>query len=238
MILADTVDSLSIEVPFAVTSGALSVTDPCYRNDPWCSGVLPEVRNGTWLAQVGYYRDTHDIASMERHLAQWQASAQAFRHLDVAGSAEYSALINASIERATTAWLNYSGRIAFLAIHHSQAAPIADLAEGTLLPFTVGVDSGQAGFFDRAAFGAVCAPDSGPDFESFYDRVGELTMGKDEFGALEWGATSRSGYGDGGYEAYARRDAEGQVVAAVIVFITADDEAEAESEAGQAPFLQ
>ena len=139
VILADTVDSLSAEVPFSVTSGALSVTDPCYQDDSWCSGVLSEVRNGTWLAQVGYYRDSHDVVSMENHLAQTQASAQAGRYLkDEAAAAEYAAMFNESIERAASALLNYSGRIAFLRIRHSEASHISDPAQATSRSFSIG----------------------------------------------------------------------------------------------------
>lgn len=36
--------------PFAVTSGALRLTDPCYSMDVWCAGTLNNVKNGIWNA--------------------------------------------------------------------------------------------------------------------------------------------------------------------------------------------
>jgi hypothetical protein len=38
---------------FEVKSGKLVVSDPCYTRGTWCAGVLENVRNGTWMAEVG-----------------------------------------------------------------------------------------------------------------------------------------------------------------------------------------
>lgn len=35
--------------PFAIASGAMRVTDPCYDMDTWCAGTLEGVKNGTWF---------------------------------------------------------------------------------------------------------------------------------------------------------------------------------------------
>lgn len=37
---------------FEVTSGKLLVTDPCYNRGTWCSGMLENVKNGKWYANV------------------------------------------------------------------------------------------------------------------------------------------------------------------------------------------
>ncbi len=77
----------------------------------------------------------------------------------------------------------------------------------------VGVDSGQAGFFDNQLY-----PDH-PGDDPFYDRVCRLTLGENSAGVIEFGAVSSSGYGDGGYSCYVARNSDNQIVAAKIVFI-------------------
>lgn len=66
---------------------------------------------------------------------------------------------------------------------------------------SVGVDSGQAGFFDadkkdnkgRAFF---------PNFEKFYDNCCHITLHGYNAGTLDCGAVTSSGGGDGGYECF------------------------------------
>lgn len=83
--------------------------------------------------------------------------------------------------------------------------------------FEVGVDSGQAGFFDDVMF-------KGRDQdEEFYDRVCDVTCSEDRLvpaGTIDGvGVVSSSGYGDGGYVCEFRRGEDGRVVAARIIFI-------------------
>jgi len=37
---------------FKIESGNVRVSDPCYERDAWCSGVLTDVKKGTWNAYV------------------------------------------------------------------------------------------------------------------------------------------------------------------------------------------
>lgn len=97
----------------------------------------------------------------------------------------------------------------------------------------VGVDSGQAGFFDLTPFTEHAAATHGDDSEnhkSFYDEVCKMTIDENQFGVVEFGAVSRSGFGDGSYDCYTAINAEGQVVAAYIDFITEDEEDEDDEE--------
>ncbi len=87
----------------------------------------------------------------------------------------------------------------------------------------VGVDSGQAGFFDLALFGQVC--ESEPVKDKFYDEVCNLTLDDNQWGVHSIGAVSSSGYGDGSYECLVRR-VDGQVVEAIIVYIAEYEEEE------------
>jgi hypothetical protein len=42
---------------FAVKSGKLRVSDPCYSRDTWCAGVLDNVENGEWSAEALMFPD-------------------------------------------------------------------------------------------------------------------------------------------------------------------------------------
>jgi len=88
-------------------------------------------------------------------------------------------------------------------------------------PFDVGVDSGQAGFFDDSNY-----PEWSED-NGFYDIICEGTISKDKFAVVPFGIASRTGYGDGLYQCFVAKNVEGEVIAAKIVFI-GDDEIESE----------
>ena len=84
----------------------------------------------------------------------------------------------------------------------------------------VGVDSGQAGFFNSFLYPR---GDTGEydDKDSFYGKVCKLTVDKNGHGTagvLAFGAVASSGYGDGGYDLYTVTKND-KVVAAKIVFI-------------------
>ena len=39
---------------FEVKSGKMVLSDPCYELGTWCQGVIDNVKNGTWIADVEY----------------------------------------------------------------------------------------------------------------------------------------------------------------------------------------
>lgn len=52
---------------FDVQSGKLVVSDPCYDRGTWCAGVLENVKNGKWTAEVEY-SDEGDWGSRVKEL--------------------------------------------------------------------------------------------------------------------------------------------------------------------------
>ena len=89
----------------------------------------------------------------------------------------------------------------------------------------VGVDSGQCGIYDNDYFKDHCKD------ESWYWMVCDKTFVNNEFQAAitdEKAIVSSSGYGDGGYDCYIGKNAEGQIVYIKLVFIEDDDEMERE----------
>ncbi len=91
-----------------------------------------------------------------------------------------------------------------------------------LTPIKVGVDSGQAGFFDDDLY-----PEGDPgeftDADSFYGQACKLTLNGNIAGCLDFGANAQSGWGDGCYECFVKCNEHGVAVAARIVFINEDE---------------
>jgi hypothetical protein len=82
--------------------------------------------------------------------------------------------------------------------------------------FEVGVDSGQAGIFDESIYpGGETGEYEEP---GFYNDCCQVTA-EAWCGVVPGGFVSRSGYGDGGYEAFISKNGDGKVVAVRVVFI-------------------
>lgn len=175
---------------FEVKSGKLRVTDPCYEDDTWCSGVLTGVKNGTWEA----------YANIENH-GGW------------------------------------GERVAKLVVFHKEHSDDLGMWPQKA-SFEVGVDSGQAGFFDEDAYPhGERAEDGYWNKDEFYDKCCDATCGRDRddkadgYGIIDGrGVVSSSGFGDGGYDCNFYKDKDGQIVAAEIVFIPEEDEEEQEED--------
>lgn len=97
-----------------------------------------------------------------------------------------------------------------------------------LLRDDVGVDSGQMSIID---LGSYPTGETGEydDPTQFYGRVCPLTLDTPQSSGIFDGAgiVSGSGFGDGGYPVYVRRNAEGEVTSVRVVFI---DDADSEDE--------
>lgn len=126
-----------------------------------------------------------------------------------------------------SAYLNTSrkGGIMELIITHSTAYPkgCSEFTERVGEEGVVGVDSGQAGFFDDSKY---------PDFDredkrrkEFYARCCKLTLSRPGAGIIPEGVVSGTYHGDGGYNCYVSRNTDGVIVAARIDFDSETSEA-------------
>lgn len=211
------IDSTSPSNTFVVSSGALRVTDPCYDADTWCAGTLDDVKNGIWLVHVGHHKDRMELAWTEK----WrQEKLEKLKQAKEQGNEALAAMYACEAERYEKSAAEYQGRIAYLHIVHAEAQshfdPHAEFdSTWENAGIDVGVDSGQAGFFDQALFEQVCADAAVKD--KFYDEICHLTS---EDGGLVHaiGVVSSTGYGDGSYDCLIRRD-DGRVVEAIIVYV-------------------
>ena len=119
-----------------------------------------------------------------------------------------------------TAWHH---RVKVLRIWHGSLSQSVfdDLAEFEKIEH-LGVDSGQLGFFDEVQFAKAAQLKSAGS--AFYDNCSSLVLdqARPGGGILEHqsGVVTVSGYGDGTYPLYVRRNSEGKVVAAFFEFIS------------------
>lgn len=128
---------------------------------------------------------------------------------------------------------SWGTRVKRLTAHHESAS--AEVSE--FVPIEVGVDSGQAGFFDDAAYPSGDTNGEYGDLSTFYGRACAQTCDESNpeqrAGIVNWngydmGLVSSSGFGDGGYSLYGRK--EGEVFVALSIEFISDDEGEDEDE--------
>lgn len=116
----------------------------------------------------------------------------------------------------------FGERVSFLQVCHKDYA--TRIPKWECMSRDIGVDSGQAGFFDYKAFAAQGRDEKKHD--AFYRECCGLT---DDFGyALEdgTGIVSSSGYGDGCYDLYGARNEDGKIYALRLDFQIGDCEDE------------
>ena len=110
-------------------------------------------------------------------------------------------------------------RSANLSIHHINHKNIVPNICADCL---IGVDSGQAGFFDDAYYQQNQGGDFG-DLDTFFGLACSLTLSNNRGGIMQdKGVVSDTGFGDGSYPLYIGKNVDGKIVAASIIFI--DDE--------------
>lgn len=223
------IDSLSEPKEFTVTCGALRVTDPCYNINIWCSGQIKNVKNGQWLATVGYHKDSlHAQASAELLAGLEQDRNEFLKERQAQEDDSDWTPFDHDIRRATQSIAEYTGHVAYIHIAHADHAnELTNLDVTTYLEVknvSVGVDSGQAGFFDLDSYTALFKDgiESEP-FEAFYNQICKITSNKGNFGTIKFGVASSAGYGDGIYVCYEKRNENKQLIAAFIVFITNEE---------------
>ena len=87
----------------------------------------------------------------------------------------------------------------------------------------IGVDSGQAGFFDLDFYRKNEGGEVG-DLNTFYGLACAITLSPKQAGVIKnRGVVSASGFGDGCYDVYISRDEVGKIVAASVFFIEEED---------------
>lgn len=174
------IDEISDIKQFNISSGKILVTDPCYSTNANCLCKLNKVSNGKWNTKVAYHRDADDLISIRKYLDYL----------------EEDVIFNAKeIEK----YKNYKGRVVYIhAWHESCCFDDLRLNEYIEEKIFVGVDSGQAGFFDYEKYSESHQGIDSEElreseyFNKFYKEVCDLTLGNDSFGVIDYGAVSSS----------------------------------------------
>lgn len=122
----------------------------------------------------------------------------------------------------------WGNRVCELQIFHESTDAEAGYASTwmKIQDFEVGVDSGQAGFFDfeKYPFGNL---GKYGEKGSFYNEACELTLESNRAGIIrEFGAVSSSGVGDGCYDCFVMKNERDEIIGAKIIFIDSNEEDE------------
>lgn len=175
---------------FELTSDVIRISDPCYDRSVWCCGTIPGCVPGHWDTAIVYYDDN----VFGRRVAMLCAKAIEVKSFDVFNGIN----IGGDYYGATKPW--------------------------EMCDIDVGVDSGQCGIFDEVHYldnddfsdmpKAVCSYG-----DAFYNFCCDATLSEDQAGVLPHGVVSSSGFGDGSYRAFIRKNTDGKVCAVAISYL-------------------
>jgi len=129
-------------------------------------------------------------------------------------------------------------RNAELMVHHvdflNMGSEFLESLEWEIIDDIIGVDSGQAGFFDKKYYQDIDSVEYIPnktkywtkfyETDDWYYQCCELTLGEKQCGVIPYGVVSASGFGDGTYDAFiAVHPDTDEIIAMKIVFITEEE---------------
>ncbi|KYH29044.1 hypothetical protein CLTEP_27390 [Clostridium tepidiprofundi DSM 19306] len=121
---------------------------------------------------------------------------------------------------------NWGIRCKEILVFHEEVRDIENI-EWDLTDINVGVDSGQAGFFDFKTYRKdKIIPEGSTSFmpdEPWYSTCCDLTLSEEQAGVFESGLVSSSGYGDGSYSCFVAKNENNEIIALRIVFISDND---------------
>jgi len=246
-----------------LVDGKMRVTDPCYTPGTWCSYVLDNVQPGLWQCQGGLFIDEHDELRSKNQISRINKTIEKLKEsfldnqdrIDVA----HNEWLVRDYERERARWEGESFRVGVLwagiGVTRGEEffRPLLVISEldeeedtDTVKPYHhqglvkvekahIGVDSGQAGFFDDNVyvnryfnFVNPGKPVDKMD-EAMYDIIGDGTCnddGLDPVGVAKYsdqaeafGIASLTGYGDGGYDLFVGESPTGQINEVMLLFV-------------------
>jgi hypothetical protein len=180
---------------FNVTSGKMVCSDPCYTLDTWCLGVINNVKNGKWEADIANSNEG-DWGDRISHL--WVFNVDAV--ID-------NPKLKQDIETFKGHTLPFSfgvdsGQFGFFDFANYRN----DESAKDLKKYEFGDD------FDRQ------------EGDVWYRACCDLTLGDKHWGVIPFGAVSSSGFGDGSYEVRGIKDNNGEYVAFCVEYIGQEDD--------------
>ena len=182
---------------FEVTSGSIVCSDPCYVIPTWCQGIVNNVKNGTWLAEVDMKNE-----------GDWGirvASLFIVNKVAFENEGEYPI----SERLLDFSQMNFNAGV--------------DSGQFGFFDKEFYRNDESAKDLKKYEFGDNYDTQSG---DTWYRACSDLTLGDESWGVMPNGVVSTSGFGDGSYDVFGYKDNSGEYVAFSVVFIYADEDDE------------
>ena len=146
----------------------------------------------------------------------YELSTESNNYIDNIKNGQYNCFVELLSEELT----GWNIRVGSILIVHSSYPSFNFKNIKIEVPFCVGVDSGQAGFFD---FNSFVELDKDKELkDKWYETICNDISNKD-VSIFSNGFCSSSGFGDGAYSVFKALNSSRQCIAASIVFISEDD---------------
>jgi hypothetical protein len=174
---------------FAIESGTVRISDPCYDKKTWCAGTVSGVLKGDWKAAVNLN-------------SEGRVSSLVVTHAKVKPTDKWIALkMTCGVDSGQMSIFDDK----FYRKASESVGKITKQWESMAKDKHQEEKDGGAPFY-AAACSLTCGNEEDPNHEN-------------HGGVMPHGAVSSSGYGDGSYTAYTREDAKGNIVAIKVKFI-------------------
>lgn len=195
---------------FTLTQPKMLVSDPGYEKDEWCSKTVKDCMTGIWDAYINVNR--YEFKYDDNKVGKTNRVAELFVCHSSVGKEVFASI---HLEYRNTLQEREDDNCFF-----RWFGPWAELSEN------IGVDSGQAGFFDYDKFGdnsLFKAPGECGFGDKWYSNCCDLTL-EDHGGIVaDCGVNVASGFGDGCYCVWEHKSAAGETDAMVLFFLPDND---------------
>ena len=192
---------------FILTQPKMIVSDPCYEKDDWCSKLVNDCRVGQYdsYINVNRYRYKHD----DGHSSNDKRVASLFiKHSSA--TKEVFGTIHWVEEDSGDGFIRWRGN-------------------WERLSDNIGVDSGQAGFFDYDKYGDNSQFKTAGKCgfgDKWYSNCCDETLNKHAGIIAKCGVNASSGFGDGCYTVWGHRSRDNKIDAMVLFFLTDNEPVE------------
>lgn len=191
---------------FTTTQPKILVSDPGYDKDEYCSRLVDNCKTGQWDA---YINKNHYTFEYEKGLFNKDCRVASVFVKHNSATKELFGTIHLEEKDEDSAFFRWRGN-------------------WVRLSDNIGVDSGQAGFFDYDKFGDNSQFDAMGQCgfgDKWYSNCCDATLGIGKYAGIiaKCGVNSSSGFGDGCYTVWGHKTKDNKIDAMVLFFL-ADNE--------------
>lgn len=227
----------TINLPgFEVSSGKLVISDPCYNLDTWCMGILENAKHGHWYSKV---TKCNNNDGWGERCAELLVYHQEHRHAQPDTLCKFEVGVDSGqagvfdyetfAKKELSAPYHMVGDMYYhkrMLQHHlvkeqEMYQNLKNARDKTLLELRERTKVSMDNLQEQIASMKAEVTDD------WYRMCCDKTLGELGCGSIDGGVVSRSGYGDGGYEAFVATEGN-EVVAVKVVFIPEYEDTEEE----------